>query len=41
MQLLRDHLGHDFGTKNIEVVMKLSVIEGKTGAPTILTVRTW
>jgi hypothetical protein len=41
MQLLRDRLGHDFGTQNIEAVMKLSVIEGKTGAPTILTVRSW
>jgi hypothetical protein len=41
MQLLRDRLGHDFGTQNVEAVMKLSVIEGKTGAPTILTVRAW
>jgi len=41
MQLLRDRLGHDFGSQNIEAVMKLSVIEGKTGAPTILTVRAW
>lgn len=41
MQLLRDRLGHDFGTQNIEAVMKLSVIEGKTGAPTILAVRAW
>jgi len=41
MQLLRDRLGHDFGSQNIEAVMKLSVIEGKTGSPTILTVRAW
>jgi hypothetical protein len=41
MQLLRDRLGHDFGTQNIEAVMKLSVIEGKTGAPTILAAHAW
>jgi hypothetical protein len=41
MQLLRDQLGQDFGNRNIEVVLKVSVIDGKTGAPAILAVNTW
>jgi hypothetical protein len=27
--------------RNIEVVLKVSVIDGKTGAPTILAVHSW
>jgi hypothetical protein len=38
MQLLKDQLGKDFGTRSIEAVLKVHVIDGKTGAPTILAV---
>jgi hypothetical protein len=38
MQLLRDQLGKDFSNRNIEAVLKVSVIDGKTGAPSILAV---
>lgn len=41
MQLLQDQLGKDFSNRNIEVVLKVSVIDGKTGAPSILAVHTW
>jgi len=41
MQLLQDQLGKDFSNRNIEAVLKVSVIDGKTGAPSILAVHTW
>jgi hypothetical protein len=41
MQLLRDQLGKDFSNWNIEAVLKVSVIDGKTGAPSILAVHAW
>ena len=41
MQQLRDRLGSDFGNKNIEALLKVSVIDGKTAAPEILTTHTW
>jgi hypothetical protein len=41
MQLLRDKLGIDFANKNIEAVLKVSVIDGKTGAPAILETHVW
>jgi hypothetical protein len=41
MQLLTDRLGSDLGDRNIEVVLKINVIEGKTGAPTIQAVHVW
>jgi hypothetical protein len=41
MQLLKEKFGSDFGSKNIEAVLKVNVIEGKTGAPSILAVRAW
>ena len=41
MQLLRDQLGKDFNTRNVEAVLKVSVIDGKTGAPSILAVHAW
>jgi hypothetical protein len=41
LQLLRDRLGSDFSNRNIEAVLKINVIDGKTGAPTILAVSTW
>lgn len=41
MQLLRGRIGSGFGKHNIEAVLKVSVIDGKTGAPSILAVHTW
>jgi len=41
MQLLRDQLGSDFSSRNIEAVLKVRVIDGKTGAPSILAVHSW
>ena len=41
MQLLRDQVGSGFSNKNIEAVLKVSVIDGKTGAPSILAVHVW
>ncbi len=41
MQMLREQAGGDFSTKNIEAVLKVSVIDGKTGAPSILAVHVW
>jgi hypothetical protein len=41
MQLLRDQAGSGFSNRNIEAVLKVSVIDGKTGAPSILAVHTW
>src|ERR1700723_1512221 len=38
MQLLRDDIGRDFSNLNIEALLKVSVIDGKTGAPSILAV---
>jgi hypothetical protein len=41
MQLLRDQAGTDFTNKNVEAVLKVSVVDGKTGAPAILAVHVW
>jgi hypothetical protein len=41
MELLRDRVGSGFGNRNIETVLKVSVIDGKTGAPSILAVHSW
>jgi hypothetical protein len=41
MQLLRDQAGTDFANRNVEAVLKVSVIDGKTGAPSILAVHAW
>jgi hypothetical protein len=41
MQLLKDSVGSSFANRNIEAVLKVSVIDGKTGAPSILAVHTW
>lgn len=41
LQLLRDRVGRDFSNRNIEAVLKVSVIDGKTGAPSVLAVHTW
>ena len=41
MQLLHDRIGSGFSDRNIEVILKVKVIDGKTGAPSILAVHTW
>jgi hypothetical protein len=41
MQLLRDQVGSDLSDQNVEVVLKVNVIDGKTGAPSILAVYVW
>ena len=41
LELLRQQVGSDFASKNIEVVLKTSVIDGKSGAPSILAVHSW
>jgi hypothetical protein len=41
MELLRDQAGREFSNHNVEAVLKVSVIDGKTGAPSIQTVRVW
>ncbi len=38
MQLLRDNLGRDFSNLNVEALLKVNVVEGKTGAPSLLAV---
>jgi hypothetical protein len=38
MQRLRDDVGRDFSNLNIEALLKVNVIDGKTGAPSILAV---
>jgi hypothetical protein len=41
MQELRDRLGRDFSNLNIEVVLRVSVVDGKTGAPQIVALYGW
>ena len=41
LELLREKAGKDFTNRNIEAVLKLSVVEGKTGAPSIVAVHVW
>ncbi len=41
LRVLRDQIGHDIASQNLEVVLKVKVIDGKTGAPSILAVHTW
>jgi hypothetical protein len=42
MELLKEKVGSSaLADKNIEVVLKISVIEGKTGAPSIEAVQVW
>jgi hypothetical protein len=41
MELLREQLGHAFAKKNLELVLKVNVIDGKSGAPSILAVHSW
>lgn len=41
LNLLRQRLGGGFGNRNIEAVIKVSVLDAQTGAPTILEVYSW
>lgn len=41
MQLLREQAGREFANRNVEAVLKVSVIDGKTGAPSIQAVHVW
>lgn len=41
LKLLEQQLRSKFGNRNIEVVLKVGVINAKTGAPTIVAVSTW
>jgi hypothetical protein len=41
MQALADRAGGSLSVKNIEAVVKVSVIDGKTGAPSIQAVHVW
>lgn len=41
MQLLRERIGTDFADRNVEAVLKVNVIDGKTGAPSILAAHVW
>jgi hypothetical protein len=41
MQLLRDQAGTNLAGKNIEAVLRVSVIDGKTGAPSLVAVQVW
>jgi len=41
VQLLRDRAGSDFSNRNVEAVLKVNVIDGKTGAPSIVAVHLW
>lgn len=41
LQLLRDQVGSGFANKNLEAVLKVKVIDGKSGAPSILAAYSW
>jgi hypothetical protein len=41
MRRLRAYVGRDFSKGNLEVVLKVSVVDGKTGAPTIVAADLW
>jgi hypothetical protein len=41
MELLRSRIGASLADKNIEAVLKVSVIDGKTGAPSVEAVDIW
>jgi hypothetical protein len=41
VQLLREQVPDGLSNRNIEVVLKVPVIDGKTGAPSILAVQVW
>jgi hypothetical protein len=41
LEMLEQQLGSRFGNRNIEVVLKVGVINAKTGAPSIIAVHAW
>ena len=41
IQLLRDQISGGFGNRNIEAVLKVKVIDGRTGAPSIVAAHVW
>jgi hypothetical protein len=41
LQLLKDQIGSGFANGNIEAVLKVNVIDGKTGAPSIVAIHSW
>lgn len=41
VQLLRDRIGANLANKNVEAVLKINVIDGKTGAPAVQAVHVW
>jgi hypothetical protein len=41
LQLLRDQLPDGFSNRNIEAVLKVNVVDGKTGAPSIVAAYSW
>lgn len=41
IQLLRNRIGGDFAGRNVEAILKVNVVDGKTGAPSILSVQFW
>jgi hypothetical protein len=41
MQELRNRVGRDFASLNMEVVLRVSVVDGKTGVPQIVAIHVW
>ena len=41
MELFKDRVGSGFASRNLEAVLKVNVIDGKTGAPSILAIDSW
>lgn len=41
LQLLRNRLGGSLASRNLEAVLKVNVIEGKTGAPSLVDAYAW
>lgn len=41
LQLLRSRLGGSFANRNLEAVLKVNVIDGKTGAPSLVDAFAW
>jgi hypothetical protein len=41
MKMLADRVGRDLVDKNIEVLLKVDVIDGRTGAPSLVNVHVW
>ena len=41
VQELRDKVGSDMARRNVIAVLKVNVIDGKTGAPSLLTAKVW